>query len=30
MSKLIDHFVRALDGLSNLARLADLDWRACT
>ena len=30
MSKLIDHFVRALDGLASLAHLADLDWRACT
>ena len=30
MSKLIDHLVRALDGLANLARLSDLDWRACS
>jgi hypothetical protein len=29
MSKLIDHLARACDGLAALARLADLDWRAC-
>jgi hypothetical protein len=30
MSKLIEHIVHSLDGLANLAGLADLDWRACT
>jgi hypothetical protein len=29
MSTLIDHLVRACDGLAQLVHLADLDWRVC-